>query len=118
MSYPNIQELHKYREFREIYSQENLIEENLHMKRYQIVPIRYMNSNNDVIKRFLIYHSPGTGKSFTALWILLNFIDSYEKPSIILVKNQEAIMEFKQRIASWYTYTFNYRHPPIGYFSL
>jgi len=114
MSYPDIEELYKYREFREIYSQESLIEENLHMKRYQILPIRYMTNNNDVIKRFLIYHSPGTGKSFTALWILLNFIDSYEKPSIILVKSKEAIMEFKQRIESWYMYTFNYRRPPLG----
>jgi len=114
MVYPDINELYNYREFREIYSQEKLIEENLHMKRYQILPIRYMNNDNEVIKRFLIYHSPGTGKSFTALWILLNFIDTYEKPCIILVKSREAIMEFKQRIASWYTYTFNYRHPPIG----
>jgi len=114
MAYPDIKELYKYREFREIYSQERLIEENLHMKRYQILPIRYMNNDNEVIKRFLIYHSPGTGKSFTALWILLNFIDTYEKPCIILVKSKEAIMEFKQRIASWYTYTFNYHHPPIG----
>ena len=114
MTYPDIKELYKYREFREIYSQEKLIEENVHMKRYQILPIRYMNNDNEVIKRFLIYHSPGTGKSFTALWILLNFIDTYEKPCIILVKSKEAIMEFKQRIASWYTYTFSYLHPPIG----
>lgn len=113
-SYPDIQELYKYREFQEIYSEENLLEENMHMKRYQILPIRYMTNNNEVVKRFLIYHSPGTGKSFTALWILLNFIDIYEKPSIILVKSKEAIIEFKQRISLWYTYTFNYRTPPTG----
>ena len=114
MSYPNIEELYKYREFREIYSQKNLYEEKLHMKLYQILPMRYMTNNNEVIKRFLIYHSPGTGKSFTALWILLNFIDTYEKPSIILIKSKEAIMEFKQRIKSWYEYTFNERRPPMG----
>ncbi|ORX41420.1 hypothetical protein BCR36DRAFT_468396, partial [Piromyces finnis] len=114
MTYPNIQELYKYREFQEIYTQQKLVEENMHMKRYQILPIRYMTNNNDVVKRFLIYHSPGTGKSFTALWILLNFIDVYEKPSIILVKSKEAIMEFKQRINLWYTYTYNYRTPPTG----
>ena len=114
MVYPNIDELYKYREFREIYTDDTLLEENLHMKRYQVLPIRFITNDNDTIKRFLIYHSPGTGKSFTALWILLNFIDIYKKPTIILVKSKEAIMEFKQRIQSWYSYTFNYYHPPKG----
>ncbi|ORX41595.1 hypothetical protein BCR36DRAFT_339198, partial [Piromyces finnis] len=114
MTYSDIQELCKYREFKEIYTEEKLIEENLHMKRYQILPVRYMTNENEIAKRFLIYHSPGTGKSFTALWILLNFIDIYKKPSIILVKSKEAIMEFKQRVALWYAYTYNYRQPPTG----
>ncbi|ORX48715.1 hypothetical protein BCR36DRAFT_293266 [Piromyces finnis] len=104
MAYPNIQELYKYREFQEIYSQEKLIEENMHMKRYQILPIRYITNDNKFVKRILIYHSPDTGKSLTALWILLNFITIYDKPSIILVKLKEAISEFKQRINLWYTY--------------
>ena len=110
--YPNIDELSTYKEFREIYSNNRLIEENVHMKRYQILPIRYMSPENDTIDRFLIYHSPGTGKSFTALWITLNYINVYNKPTIILVKSIESIMEFKQRIASWYNYTFKFYHPP------
>jgi len=114
MNYPNINDLSSYREFSEIYTNESLLEENLHMKRYQILPTRYMSINNEKIKRFLIYHSQGTGKSFTVLWILLNFIDFYEKPAIILVKSQESIFEFKRRIASWYSYTFNYYKPPAG----
>jgi len=49
-----------------------------------------MSADNNAIKRFLIYHSPGTGKSFTALWIQLNFIRAFEKKTIILVKSQES----------------------------
>ncbi|KAG4082244.1 hypothetical protein H8356DRAFT_1336818, partial [Neocallimastix lanati (nom. inval.)] len=64
------------------------------MKRYQILPVRYMSPENEVVNRFLIYHSPGTGKSFTALWIALKFINVYKKPCIILVKGKEAITEF------------------------
>jgi len=43
------------------------------MKLYQVLPVRYMSADNKAIKRFLIYHSPGTGKSFTALWITIKF---------------------------------------------
>jgi len=72
----------------EVNSNESLIEEKAHMKSYQVLPVRYMCSDNNVIKRFfLIYHSPGTGKSFTALWIPLNFIKVFEKKTLILVKS-------------------------------
>ncbi|KAG4085900.1 hypothetical protein H8356DRAFT_847706, partial [Neocallimastix lanati (nom. inval.)] len=53
-------------------------------------------------------------KSFTALWIQLNFIRVFEKKTIILVKSQESILEFKQRIASWYSYTFKFLKPLPG----
>ncbi|ORX80874.1 hypothetical protein BCR32DRAFT_245326 [Anaeromyces robustus] len=111
MTYLNINKLSNFCEYSEIYSKVPLIEENVHMKRYQIIPIRYMIPENEVINRFLIYHSPGTGKSFTALWITLNFITIYNKPSIILVKSKESIIEFTQRIKSWYSYTFSYYTP-------
>ena len=114
MPYPDINHLNTYKEFTEIYTNNKLIEENMHMKRYQILPIRYMCAENDAIRRFLIYHSPGTGKSFTAMWIILNFIEVYDKPTIILVKSKESIQEFKQRIESWYSYTFSYREPLEG----
>ncbi|KAL6590731.1 hypothetical protein U3516DRAFT_855866 [Neocallimastix sp. 'constans'] len=78
------------------------------MKRYQILPVRYMSPENEVVNRFLIYHSPGTGKSFTALWIALKFINVYKKPCIILVKGKEAITEFTKRVKTWYDYTFEY----------
>jgi len=112
MTYPDISNLHNLREFSEIYSNNPLIEENVNMKRYQILPVRYMSPENKVIRRFLIYHTPGTGKSFTALWIILNFINVYKKPSIILVKSKEAITEFTERVKAWYSYTFNY-YPPL-----
>jgi len=67
-----------------------------------------MYADNNAIKQFLINHSSGTGKSFTALWILLNFIKVFEKKSIILVKSRESNLKFNQRIASWYSYTFNF----------
>ena len=70
--------------------------------------------DNNAINRFLIYHSPGTGKSFTALWILLNFIRVFEKKTVILVKSQGFILEFKQRIFSWYSYTFSFLNPLPG----
>ncbi|ORX38100.1 hypothetical protein BCR36DRAFT_313567 [Piromyces finnis] len=114
MSYPDINKLYNYREFKEIFTNENLLEEKLHMKRYQILPSRYMSSDNEAVKRFLIYHPPGSGKSYTALWILLNFINFYEKPAIILVKNKESIINFKSRIESWYSFTFNFNKPPEG----
>ncbi|ORX48889.1 P-loop containing nucleoside triphosphate hydrolase protein, partial [Piromyces finnis] len=114
MSYPDINKLYNYREFKEIFTNENLLEEKLHMKRYQILPSRYMSSDNEAVKRFLIYHPPGSGKSYTALWILLNFINFYEKPAIILVKNKESIINFKSRIESWYSFTFNFYKPPEG----
>jgi len=69
MTYPDINNLHNLREFSEIYTNNPLIE-NVHMKRYQVLPIRYISPENEVVSRFLIYHSPGTGKSFTALWII------------------------------------------------
>ncbi|ORX78473.1 hypothetical protein BCR32DRAFT_282219 [Anaeromyces robustus] len=101
----------RFREFSEVYTNDRLIEENVHMKRYQILPIRYMSPENEIVRRFLIYHSSGTGKSFTALWIILNFINVYHKPSIILVKSKESIMEFTQRVKSWYSFTFKYSTP-------
>ncbi|KAG4081993.1 hypothetical protein H8356DRAFT_1320432, partial [Neocallimastix lanati (nom. inval.)] len=70
MTYPDINNLHSLREFTEIYTNNPLIEENW---------------STD----FLIYHSPGTGKSFTALWIAIKFINVYKKPCIILVKGKE-----------------------------
>ncbi|KAG4082044.1 hypothetical protein H8356DRAFT_1438059 [Neocallimastix lanati (nom. inval.)] len=108
MTYPDINNLHSLREFTEIYTNNPLIEENVHMKRYQILPVRYMSPENEVVNRFLIYHSPGTGKSFTALWIALKFINVYKKPCIILVKGKEAITEFTKRVKTWYDYTFEY----------
>jgi len=108
MTYPDINNLHSLREFTEIYTNNPLIEENVHMKRYQILPVRYMSPENEVVNRFLIYHSPGTGKSFTALWIALKFINVYKKPCIILVKCKEAITEFTKRVKTWYDYTFEY----------
>ncbi|KAL6611807.1 hypothetical protein U3516DRAFT_871082 [Neocallimastix sp. 'constans'] len=108
MTYPDINNLHSLREFTEIYTNNPLIEENVHMKRYQILPVRYMSPENEVVNRFLIYHSLGTGKSFTALWIALKFINVYKKPCIILVKGKEAITEFTKRVKTWYDYTFEY----------
>ncbi|KAG4081972.1 hypothetical protein H8356DRAFT_1019729 [Neocallimastix lanati (nom. inval.)] len=108
MTYPDINNLHSLREFTEIYTNNPLIEENVYMKRYQILPVRYMSPENEVVNRFLIYHSPGTGKSFTALWIALKFINVYKKPCIILVKGKEAITEFTKRVKTWYDYTFEY----------
>ncbi|KAL6588785.1 hypothetical protein U3516DRAFT_861916 [Neocallimastix sp. 'constans'] len=108
MTYPDINNLYSLREFTEIYTNNPLIEENVHMKRYQILPVRYMSPENEVVNRFLIYHSPGTGKSFTALWIALKFINVHKKPCIILVKGKEAITEFTKRVKTWYDYTFEY----------
>ena len=108
MSYPNINKLYEYKEFSEIFTDDRLIEENVHMKRYQILPVRFFTPENENIQNFLIYHSPGTGKSFTALWILLNFIYVYDNPCLILVKSKEAIDEFKHRVETWYSYTFSY----------
>jgi len=67
-----------------------------------------MTPENDAIDRFLIYHPPGTGKSLTALWILYNFIEMYNKPTIILLKSKESFDEFQQRVNSWYNYTFKF----------
>ncbi len=112
MAYPDINNLHSLREFWEIFINNPLIEENVHMERYQALPVRYMSPENEVVRRFLIYHSPGTGKSFTALWIILNFINVYIKPCIILVKSKDAIHEFSKRVKAWYSYTFKY-YPPL-----
>jgi len=78
---------------------------------YQVLDVRYMCADNNAIKRFLISHSSDTGKSFTALWILLNFIKVFEKKTLILIKCEESILEFKQWKSSWYSYTFNFLKP-------
>ena len=46
MTYPDINNLHTLREFTKIYTNNPLIEENVHMKRYQILPVRYMSPEN------------------------------------------------------------------------
>ncbi|KAG4103659.1 hypothetical protein H8356DRAFT_1420109 [Neocallimastix lanati (nom. inval.)] len=85
--YPDIDKLYCYREFTEVNSNDPLIEEKAHMK--------YMCADNNAIKRFLIYHSPGTGKSFTALWIHLNFIRAQpigceEKNNFVIIRGLKA----------------------------
>jgi len=92
-----------YMQFKLTLDKEDGSKENVHMERYQALPVRYMSPENEVVRRFLIYHSPGTGKSFTALWIILNFINVYIKPCIILVKSKEAIDEFSKRVKAWYS---------------
>ncbi|KAG4090896.1 hypothetical protein H8356DRAFT_1321146 [Neocallimastix lanati (nom. inval.)] len=38
----------------------------------------------------------------------------FEKKTVILVKSQGFILEFKQRISSWYSYTFSFLNPLPG----
>ncbi|KAG4091524.1 hypothetical protein H8356DRAFT_1360803 [Neocallimastix lanati (nom. inval.)] len=100
MTYPDINNLHNLREFSEIYTNNPLIE-NVHMKRYQVLPIRYISPENEVE---LESHSQHYG--------LLNFINTYKKSCIIIVKSKEVITEFTKCVKAWYSYTFNY-YPPL-----
>eukprot|EP00833_Pecoramyces_ruminatium_P016277 jgi/Orpsp1_1/1190309/evm.model.d7180000078174.1 len=112
MDYPDIDNLGKYKEFVEVIKDNSFLESYYGMKYYQALPVRYFKPYNKKIKRFLIYHSPGSGKSFIALWIIKNFLEEFHKKAIILVKNKETIMEFQQRVALWYKYNYtDYDHP-------
>jgi len=111
----DIDHLGKYKEFAEVTENNTILESYYGMKYYQALPVRYFKPYNKKIKRILIYHSTGTGKTFVALWIINSFLNVFNKKALILVKNKETIIEFKKKIAKWYRYNYTDFTRPNAY---